>query len=417
MKASLFSSLRHRNFRLYMAGQGLSWTGTWMQETAIGWLLYRLTHSTISLGWLGFCAQGPVALLITWTGVLADRVDRRRFLLVTQSLALGQALVLALLVWSHRITPPELLLLTLFLGIVTAFDLPARQALVPTLLDRHEDLPNAISLNSSLVHSTRLWGPAIAGMLLATAGDTWCFLINGLSYLATLAALVMIQLPPPAERGLKPNYWSQWKEGMVYAFGHRAFLEVVGLVAIITMVMAPAGTLMPAVAHQLQGGPRLYSALLAASAFGALVGGLAMILSGIKTPRNLRRLSAGASSSLACAMIAFSLTKTTWLALCWLALAGLSSMLLMVASNTWLQLTVPEAMRGRLMSLFSLALLGMTPVGCLLAGYIADRLGIYPAIRLGGLLCLAVVPFVVVGAYDPPRLDAETRKIYFVWPS
>jgi MFS family permease len=389
-----------------MAGQSISLTGSWIQQIAVVWLLYRLTHSTTWLGWLGFCEQISVAVFITVAGVLVDRFDRRRLLLTTQSLALAQALVLALLTWFHVIRPRDILMLTVFSGIIESIALPARQTLIPALLDGNDQLSDAIGLNLSLINITRFLGPMFAGLLVAASGEALCFLINGVSFLATIAALLMIRLPPRVERGPKIDFWVHWKEGLGYAYGHPAIRRILVMAMIASLVATPTMTLMPAVAQALAGGPKLLGALMSALGFGTIVGGLAITMVRGKSEGEVRNLIAWAAAGVAIANILFSLTRSIPVALCLSFTAGFSFTLIHLASNTWLQLTVPDMKRGRVMSLFSWAALGLVPVASLVAGFTAERIGIYPTIRIGACLGLAAVLFVALG-WTGARTQAE----------
>jgi MFS family permease len=261
-----------------------------------------------------------------------------------------------------------------------------------------------------MFNATRLWGPAIAGIIVAAAGEAWCFLINGVSYLASLAALFMMRLPSQAACDSQGDFWTHWKDGLAYAFGHRANGQMLGLIAIASLVTAPASTMMPVVALALHGGPRLLGVLQAASAIGAVMGGVAMGSARTKTPGDLRTITLWGAATLAAALMAFTLTTRVWFALCWLAVGGLGFIVVLVASNTWLQLTVPESKRGRMMSLYSLAMLGAIPLGSLLAGFLAERFGLYLTIRCGGFLCLAAV--LVVGLGSPGNAsDMDTNVL------
>lgn len=395
---NLFSSLQHRNFRLYLIGQSVSLTGSWMQQIAIGWLLYRLTNSTSSLGWLGFCGQIPVALLMTGAGILVDRCDRRHLLLILQSLALGQALVLAILVWSHVITPRHILLLTIFGGIIESIALPARQSLIPALLGGTENLGNAIGLNQTMVNATRFLGPMIAGWLVTVSGEASCFLINSLSFLAMIAALMMIRLSPRTESRPKVDFWSHWKEGLWFAYSHPAIREILEMMIVSSLMATPCMILTPAVVRELGAGPVLLGALGAASGGGAIVGGLAMTMMRITIEGDVRRLVTLSGITLAISTILFSWTRSIPAALCLFVVSGFSYTLMNVASNTWLQLTVPDVKRGRLMSLFFWCLLGVMPVASLLTGLIANRLGVYPTILLAGCLGLAAILAIVLSS-------------------
>ena len=395
---NLFSSLRHRNFRVYLVGQSISLIGTSIQNTAVGWLLWRLTQSTSSLGWLVFCSQIPFAVLVTGAGVLADHFDRRRLLLFMQFLGLAQAAVLTLLAWFNVITPRDILILSVFSGIISAIGLPARQTLIPALLDGNDNLGNAIGLDSNVINLTRLLGPIFAGWLVARSGEGYCFLINSVSFLAPIVALMRIRLPPRSEHCVRVDFWSHWKEGFSYAYGHHAIREMFEMLIIAIMVNSPGITLMPAVVQALHGGPALLGTLMAAASFGSIIGGFAMGSTRIKGAEEIHRLVFWIAATVPILTILFSLTRSIPVVMCLAVIIGFSFTLLAVASNTYIQLMVPDVKRGRVMSLLTWSLLGLPPVGCLLAGYIAERIGVFPTIRLAGCLGVAAVLLVGLGS-------------------
>jgi MFS family permease len=380
-------ALRHRNFRLFFFGQGVSLIGTWMQQTALAWLVLRLTNDPFLMGLNTFVGQIPSLLFMPLAGVLVDRWSRLPFVIVTQTLAMIQAFVLAGLVLFDMADIWHLMGLAFGLGCVNAFDMPARQALLPEMLDVREDLSNAIALNSSLFNAARLVGPALAGLLadLGPAGEGWCFFLNAVSFLAVLAALFSIKVHHsiPARSHAAPVL-AGILEGVAFAWRLPALRGVLILVAVLGFVAMPYTVLVPIFAKEvLQGGASTYGTMLTVSGVGALIG--ALYLAGRASIRGSasRIAVAGVASSVALAAFA-SCNDFQW-ALAIIFVVGLCLMLMLVSCNIIVQTIVPDAMRGRIMSLYNLAFMGMTPFGGLLAGWIAKGWGPRPA----GLCCAA----------------------------
>lgn len=381
-----FRSLRHRNFRLYAGGQLVSMVGTWLQAVAQSWLVYRLTGSSLLLGLVGFCLQLPVLLLSPLGGTVADRVPRRGLLMVTAGLSGLLALVLAGLTLSGSIGVPALFVLAGLLGLVNAFDMPTRQAFLVDMVGR-EDLPNAIALNSSLVNGARVIGPAAAGILVAVAGEGWCFAINGLSYGAVVVAMGMMRLAPRLEapRGTSPLQEILGGFGFVArSLPIRALLLLVGLVSLVAM---PYVVLMPVFAEEiLKGGPRGLGILMGASGVGALAG--ALLLAGRGHVRGLARWVALAAAGFGATLIGFAWSRSFWLSAALLVVAGFCVVLQMAASNTLLQTLTPDPLHGRVMAAYSMMFFGMAPFGSLLAGGVASQLGAPATVTLGGALAI-----------------------------
>ena len=383
----MFRALRHRKYRLFFGGQTISLVGTWMQRVATGWLVYRLTNSALSLGIVGFAGQMPVFVFAPIAGVAADRWNRHRILLVTQTLALLQAMALAILVMASSVALWQIILLSIVLGFVNAFDMPARQSFVVEMIENREDLGNAIALNSSMVNGARLVGPAIAGILVASVGEGVCFLVNGISYLAVIAALIAMRVPlrQPAPPG--GHVFRELKDGFAYAFRTPFIRSVILLVGLVSLVGLPYQVLMPVFAKKvLQGGPRTLGFLSAAAGAGALVG--AMYLASQQSLHKAGRSIPVATGILGVGLIAFSQSRVLWFSLVCLLFVGFGVMLQVASSNTAVQATVDDSKRGRVMSLFAMAFVGASPLGSLLVGALSGKIGARSAVLVGGVCCL-----------------------------
>lgn len=406
--AHALRSLRHRNFRLFTAGQLVSLVGTWMQQVAVGWLVYRLTSSPLLLGVVGFVAQGPTFFLAPVAGVLADRYDKRRIIIATQLLMMLQALGLAALVLSGHVTIGWIVLLMSILGATTAFDIPARQSFLLQMVGDRDDLPNAIALNSSLFNAARLVGPAIAGLAIALVGEGWVILLNGASYLAVLASLFMMRIDPPAGRPAGGRMLGHLAEGVRYAFGFTPIRVLLTHVAVVSLFAMPFTVLLPVVAGEtLRGGPETLGFLMSAIGLGALVG--ALYLAARPTVRGLGRVIALAAVLFGAGLVAVSISRVLWLSVLCLGFAGFGMMAQMAASNTVLQTIVDDDKRGRVMSLYTVAFIGISPIGSLLAGAAADRLGANLTIALGGGVGIAAG---ALFATRLPLIRHHVRPIY-----
>jgi MFS family permease len=384
----LFRALRHRNYRLFFGGQGISLIGTWMQQIAISWLVYRLTNSPLILGVVSFSGQIPSFLLAPIAGVLADRWDRRSVLVATQILSMVQAFTLAFLTLTRVITVSQIVGVSVLLGLVNALDIPARQSFVVEMVERREDLGNAIALNSSMFNGARLVGPSVAGILIATVGEGMCFLLNGLSYVAVIAALLAMRITPRRIETARPHVLRGLKEGVRYAFGFAPIKWILLLAGMINLVGMPFTVLMPVLARDvLHGGPGTLGILMAAMGVGALAG--AMYLAGRESVRGLGRTIAIASGVFGTGLIALSLSRTLWLSLAVMVVTGFGMIVQMASSNTILQTLVDEDKRGRVMSLYAMAFVGMAPLGSLLGGALASRIGAPATIAIGGASCIA----------------------------
>jgi MFS family permease len=401
-------ALAHRNFRLFIAGQGISLIGTWMQQVGISWLVFRLTGSAFSLGLIGFASQIPTFLLAPTAGVLTDRWDRHRTLLVTQVLAMLQATVLTILVWNEAIEVWGLVALSAVLGMINAFDMPTRQAFLVDMVPRRGDLANAIAINSSMVNVSRLVGPSVAGLLIALGGEISCFLFNAVSYVAVIGALVaMRDLPERGKRVMQP-VWKGMTEGIVYAFGFAPIRALLLLVALVSMMAMPMSILLPVFASKLlRGGPSLLGLMTGATGVGALSS--AIYLASRRQVLGLGKLISAAAVVLGLSMIGFSLSRSVPLSLAMLVVTGFCTIFQMAASNTLLQTIVDEDKRGRVMSLYVMAFVGAAPFGSLLAGTIADHANAPLAIQVGAAACiLGGAAFAV----NLPRLREQVLPIY-----
>lgn len=382
----LLRAFKYRNYRLFFSGQCVSLIGTWMQTVALSWLIYRLTGSPLLLGVAGFAAQAPSLLLAPFTGPAADRFERRRILLVTQALSMLQALALAALVLFGDPQPWQIIALASLLGVINAFDMPARQSFIVQLVERREDLANAIALNSSMFNSARLIGPSIAGVFIAAFGEGVCFLFNGLSYIGVIAALLAIRLPAGSAAARRSR--GGFKEGLGYAFGFPPIRYLILMLAVGSLLGMPYAVLMPAYARDiLHGGPRTLGFLMAAAGVGALAGALRLAL--LRHPAGLERQIPLFTFVFGAGLVAFSFSTEFALSAPLLAVTGFGMVSFFAASNTVIQTLVDDDKRGRVMALHSLAFMGMAPLGSLLAGVVASHIGVARTMTASGLCVLA----------------------------
>ena len=402
-------ALRYRNYRLYFGGQLVSLIGSWMTDIATSWLVYRLTGSALLLGVVGFAGKFPAFLLAPVAGIFVDRWNKHRLILVTQSLQMLQSLSLAYLTFTGRINVPWLVALNVFEGFVNAFDMPARQAFLIEMVEKKEDLGNAIALNSSMVNAARLLGPSIGGILIAAAGEGWCFLIDGVSFLAVLGALAAMRVaaraPKPAH---KEGALGELREGWRYVSGSRPIRSIILLLALVGLVGVPYTVLIPVFAGRiLGGGPHTLGWLMTAAGGGALCG--AVILASRKTVLGLGRWIPYAALLFGAALVGFSFSRTLWLSLPLVLLAGAGFMIQLASSNTIVQTITDDDKRGRVMSFFMMAFLGSAPFGSLFAGGLADRIGAPQTLRIGGVFC------VLGGLWflrELPQIREAIRPIY-----
>ena len=380
-------ALRHRNFRLFCSGQMVSLIGTWMQMVALSWLVYRLTGKATMLGLMTFCNMIPVFLLAPLGGLVADRVPLRRLLLTTQIVAMVLALGLALLTLGHLVRIWHLFLSALLLGTTNAFDNPARQVFVGETVPR-PDLMNAIALNSSMVTGARIAGPALAGVLVALVGEGWCFFLNAASYLAVIAGLLAMALPVRQRVAASQSEGRRLLEGFALVRRTPPIRSLLILLGLLSMLGAPYSVLMPIFADQVfHGGSRTFGLLSATSGAGALAG--ALTLACRPHAQGLGRWVAACSLGFGLALIGFAGSRSLPLSMALLVLAGFAFMVQLAATNTLIQMMVPNAFRGRVMSIYTMMFLGMAPLGGLLAGGLAHRLGAPLTVALGGCGCVA----------------------------
>jgi len=399
-------ALRHRNYRLFFGGQLVSLIGTWMQSVAQSWLVFRLTHSPVLLGLVGFASQFPVFVLAPLGGLVADRHRRHRLLVLTQSASMVLAFALAALTLTGRVREGHVFVLAALVGVVNAFDVPIRQAFVVEMVGR-EDLVNAIALNSSMVNGARVVGPAVAGVLVAALGEGWCFFANGISYLAVIAALMMMEVPrrpPPARESSALAHLAEGFRFVARTPPIRALLVLLGIVSFTGM---PYAVLMPIFADDVyHAGARGLGLLMGASGVGALMGSIALARRTGVT--GLGRWVAAAGVSFAVSLILFALAPGFALAVALLVPVGASMIVQMAASNTLIQSMVPDALRGRVMGVYSMMFLGMAPLGALLAGALAGPLGARGTVAAGGAICLLAS---AVFARCLPSLRPHARRL------
>jgi MFS family permease len=400
-----FRALKHRNFRLFFGGQFISLTGTWMQSVAQSWLVYRLTGSVVLLGFISFASQIPVFLLAPVGGAVADRNNRRKILIFTQTCAMIFAFILAILTLTGTIQVWHLFVIAACFGLANAFDIPTRQSFVVDMVGK-EDLLNAIALNSSMFNGARIVGPAIAGILVAAVGEGWCFFLNALSYVAVIAGFLMMNVQTKI-RPKNGSTLSNIAEGFGFVVKTppiRALLLLLGLVSLMGM---PYAVLMPIFADQiLGGGSSTLGFLMGASGTGALIA--ALVLASRKSVFGLGRWVAIASASFGVVLILFSFSKTFWLSAILLVPVGFSMMTQMSSSNTLIQAMVPDELRGRVMSVYSMMFMGMAPLGAIMAGSLASAIGAPNTVALGGLICILGA---IIFGLRLPKLQTEGQQL------
>ena len=402
-------ALRHRNYRLFFFGQGTSLVGTWLTRVATAWLVYRLTSSALLLGIVGFAGQMPTFLVAPFAGVLVDRWNRHRVLVVTQALAMVQSGLLSWFALRGTITVWHVLVLSAFQGLINAFDTPARQAFVVEMVDDRADLANAIALNSSMVNGARLLGPSIGGAIIAAVGEGWCFAIDAFSYLFVIASLIAMRVTLAGRRErAEAHVLQDLRDGWQYVIRSAPIRTALIVLAIVSTMAMPYSVLMPAVVTEvLHGGPNALGLLMTASGVGALAG--ALYLAQRKSVVGLGKVVMYATLVFGVGLIGFSLSRTELLATAILTLVGGGFMLQLAATNTVLQTLVDDRLRGRVMAFYTMAFFGSAPIGSLLAGVVADRIGAQTTIGLcGGVCVLTGVWF----AGKLPSLRAIVRPIY-----
>ena len=380
-------ALRYRNFQLFFAGQSISLIGTWMTRLATSWLVFRLTHSALLLGIVSFAGQIVSFALGPFAGVWVERLDRRKLLVWTQAAAAAQSLALALLTLAHRITLLEIVLLAALQGLINSLDMPARQSFLVHMVEGRNDLSNAIAINSSMANGARLLGPAIAGLVIGAFGEGWCFLIDGVSYFAVIASLLLMRIKPSKILRSASSMLEEMREGWDYVRTFRPTRTILLLFAVVSLMGYSWSVLLPVFAAEvLHGGAATLGWLAGAAGLGALVSALS--LAARKSVLGLTRMLQIASALLGGALILFGLSRTLWLSLALMTFVGFGMMQVASASNMIIQSLVPEDKRARVMSYYTMAFFGAAPFGSLLAGALAHRIGAPYAVILSGAFCV-----------------------------
>ena len=401
-------ALKHRNYRLFFGGQSFSLIGTWMQQIALGWLVYRLTDSAFLLGLVGFSSQVLTFALAAFAGVLADRYSKYKIIITTQSLAMLQAGILAILTLTNTIQIWHILLLSLFSGLINAFDMPTRQSFVIDLLEDRNDLPNAIALNSSVFNAARLIGPTAAGFLIFSLGEGLCFLVNAVSYVAVLTALLMMKISPQESNSKNEKMLEGLKEGIKYAYKFKPIRVLLLLIALVSLTGMPYTVLMPVFARDvLQGNAHTLGFLFGAVGAGAFTG--ALFLASRKTVLGLGRWIAKAAIIFSLGLLFFSFSRNLYLSTALMLFTGFGMMMQMASTNTLLQTLVDDDKRGRVMSLYVMAFMGTAPFGSIMAGTLASIIGAPLTILSSGLICLTGA---LIFAKNLPSLRKYTRPVY-----
>jgi len=378
-------AFRSKNFRIFYAGQGLSLLGNWLQTVAMSWLGYRVTGSALLLCVTAGAQQLPILFLSPIAGVWADRVNRQRMLMLIQSLAFVQALTLALLTFAGTVRVPHLIALALFLGIITAFETPTRQAFLLELIEHREDLPNAIALQSLLFQSTRFVGPSVAGLVLAVLGEAWCFLVNALCYLAIIVTYAVVRVKPRELPDTRIGWWRQLASGIKYAFGFTGSRRLLLLLMVMGFFTAPWSSLMPIFAAEtFSGDSRTFGFLIGAVGLGAILGTFA--LAARSSVRGLGRVVAAATVMAGVALAGFSLSGTLWLSLTFLGVFGAGLVVTAASVNTILQTVADEDKRARVISMYVMCFLGFAPIGNFTAGALAEVIGAHRTLLGCGLI-------------------------------
>jgi MFS family permease len=393
---------------LFFSGQTVSLVGTWITRIATSWLVYRLTGSAFLLGVVSFCGQIPTLLITPFSGVLIDRWNRHTVLIVTQALSMLQSLALAILAFSGTITVTDILVLQLAQGCINAFDTPARQAFVVEMVEDRTYLSNAIALNSTMVNASRIIGPSIGGVIIALAGEGWCFLLDAISYVAVIGSLLAMHITRVQREPTTTKVLEELRTGMRYIRGSLPIRTALILLAVVSMMSMPYTVLMPAIAtHTLHGGAHTLGFLMTASGVGALIG--ALYLASRLSVVGLETVSAAATIAFGVGLIGFAVSRVLWLSLAILPVVGAGFMVQMASMNTIIQTLVDERLRGRVMAFYVMAFLGTAPIGSLLAGIVAARIGSEYTIMFGGSVSvIAGIWF----ASQLPKLRAVMHPIY-----
>ena len=401
-------ALRHRNFRLFFAGQSLSLIGTWMTKLATTWLVYRLTTSSLLVGVVAFAGLFPTFAFAPFAGVWMDRVDRRALLVWTQAAAAVQSLAMAALTLAGVVTIGEIIALAVMQGVINAFDMPARQSFLVRMVEDRNDLSNAIALNSSMVNTARLAGPAIAGLLIGMIGEGGCFLIDGISYFAVIVSLLMMRVTPLETIGHTASLVEQIREGWNYVSTFRPVRSILLLAGLLCFLGYPYTVVLPVMASEVfHGGGPMLGLLTGAAGFGAVISALS--LAARTTVVGLTRNLQSASTMLGIGLVLFGVSRTLWLSLVLMAIVGFGIMQALAIANTIIQTLVTEDKRGRVMSYYTMALVGTTPFGSLVIGALANHLGAPLTLVAAGLLCLGASIWFTA---ELPKVRAVMRPIY-----
>jgi MFS family permease len=399
-------SLKHRNFQLFFGGQLISLVGTWMDTAAEALLVYRLTGSSLLLGTVAFAGQIPIALCATAGGYVADRFDRRKIVIGTQTASMILAGVLAFLTLTHRVTVGEVIALAAMMGVVNGFDIPTRQAFIVQMVG-HEDLMNAIALNSSMFQGARIVGPVVAGIIVYKIGEGWCFFANSASYIAVIAGLLMMRVARRIPERRTDSPLRHVTEGFRFARNTAPIRALLMLIALVSLVGMPYSVLMPVFAVKiLHGTARTYGMLMGATGVGALIGGLT--LASRRGVNGLGRWVATACGGFGTCLVLFSQSRWYLASLCVLVPMGFSMMTQMASSNTLIQVMVPDRLRGRIMGVYSIVFMGMAPLGSLLCGALAERIGAPRTLTIGG--AIAICGAILFAKYLP-KIRIEARQL------
>ena len=383
----ILRALKYRNYRLFFSGQLVSLIGTWMQQIALSWLVYRMTNSALMLGLVGFVGQIPTFLFSPFAGVLVDRFNKHKILIFTQTCAMMQAFIIVILISTGSISVFYILLLNAFLGIVNSFDAPTRQSFVVEMIENKEDLGNAIALNSMMFNSARLIGPSIAGLLIAAVGESMCFLVNGFSYIAVIIALLLMKINYKKAVHKQKQIFQELKDGWNYTLNFKPIKYLLLLLSLVSLMGTPYVVLMPVFAKEtLHGGPHTLGFLVGSIGVGAFFGG--MFLASRKNVIGLGKIIMRAAFFFGVTLILFSFSKNLFLSMVLLFIAGFAMMIQMASSNTIIQTIVEDSKRGRVMSFYTMSFMGTMPIGSLLAGFIASKIGSANTVIIGGICCI-----------------------------
>lgn len=409
MSSVVLRALLHRNYRSFFFAQGISLIGTWMQQVSMTWLVYHFTQSEWKLGLVAFAGQIPTFFLSPFAGVLTDRWNRKKILILTQTLAMSEAFLVSGLTYFRLINVDQILVLAVSLGIVNAFDMTTRQAFLSDMVTRKEDLPNAVALNSSLVNCTRLIGPALAGIVITLGGEAFCFLLNGFSYIAVICVLVKMNVHQTKKTfGKHEALLLSLKEGLIYAYHSQPIRAILLLLSVTSITSVSLTTLLPAFAAMiLSDGAQSFSILSAVSGAGALTG--AIYLTSRKNMLGLSQVICSSTFLLGVSMLCFSYSHFRILSFVCLFMIGAGNITQMAASNSLLQVIADEGKRGRVLSLYIVALLGMAPLGSLLSGFFGDKFGAPATVRFTGILTI-ISAFVFY--HQVPRIRALVMHIH-----